>query len=275
MQAKSVVLVTGASSGFGRAIAEHLSAQGMTVYGTSRRPPGGDGPYTMLRMDVGDAASVRAAVDQVIADVGRIDVVVNNAGIGVSGSVEDTSMEEATLQLDTNFFGAVRVIQTVLPHMRQQRGGKIVNISSIAGLLGMPFQAFYSASKFAMEGLTEGLRLELMPFGIDVVLVEPGDFRTGFTANRIIARGSEGSPYASQCRRTLDVYVNEETNGADPILLAHVVDRIIATSFPKVRYTVGAPSQRFAALLKRVLSARMFERLMRTYCRIAVPDGRR
>jgi NAD(P)-dependent dehydrogenase (short-subunit alcohol dehydrogenase family) len=265
---KPVVLITGASSGFGRATATLLSARGMRVYGTSRKPAKSRLPYAMVRMDVGDDASVRAAIDGIVADAGRIDVAVNNAGIEVSGSVEDTSIEEAKLQLETNFFGTVRVIQAVLPHMRERRAGKIINVSSLAGLVGMPFQAFYSASKFAVEGLTEGLRLELAPFGVHVVLVEPGDFRTEMTAHRIIARRSEGGAYAAQFRRTLGVYVDSETGGADPMLFARTVERIIAAPSPRMRYVVGPPAQKIAAISKRIVSGSLFERLMKAYCRV-------
>jgi NAD(P)-dependent dehydrogenase (short-subunit alcohol dehydrogenase family) len=263
-----VVLITGASSGFGRVTAALLSARGMRVYGTSRQPVEGPLPYAMVRMDVGDDASVRTAIDGIVADAGRIDVAINNAGIAVSGSVEDTSIEEARLQLETNFLGTVRVIQTVLPHMRERRTGTIINVSSLAGLVGMPFQALYSASKFAVEGLTEGLRLELAPFGVHVVLIEPGDFRTEMTAHRIVARRAEGGAYAAQFRRTLAVYVDGETGGADPMLFARTVERIIAAPSPRVRYLIGSRAQRLAAMSKRVVSARLFERLMKAFCRV-------
>ena len=188
-----VVLVTGASSGIGKACAELLFARGCRVYGTSRQAPRAlveartSDLAPLLRMiplDVTSDDSVDAAVGVVLACEGRLDAVVNNAGFGVAGAAELTTIEEAREQFETNFFGTVRVCRAVLPVMRQQGSGRILNISSIAGRIGIPFQAFYSASKFAIEGFSEALRMEVAPFGVKVVLIEPGDFRTGFTAAR-------------------------------------------------------------------------------------------
>jgi NAD(P)-dependent dehydrogenase (short-subunit alcohol dehydrogenase family) len=201
-----VVLVTGASSGIGKACAERLFARGCRVYGTSRQAPRAlaearmSDLAPMLRMiplDVTSDASVDAAVGVVVACEGRIDAVVNNAGFGVAGAAELTTIEEAREQFETNFFGTVRVCRAVLPVMRQQGSGRILNVSSIAGRIGIPFQAFYSASKFAIEGFSEALRMEVAPFGVKVVLIEPGDFRTGFTAARRLARGASGQPDAA------------------------------------------------------------------------------
>jgi NAD(P)-dependent dehydrogenase (short-subunit alcohol dehydrogenase family) len=201
-----VVLVTGASSGIGKACAERLFARGCRVYGTSRQAPRALAQVRtsdlapMLRMiplDVTSDASVDAAVGVVVACEGRIDAVVNNAGFGVAGAAELTTIEEAREQFETNFFGTVRVCRAVLPVMRQQGSGRILNVSSIAGRIGIPFQAFYSASKFAIEGFSEALRMEVAPFGVKVVLIEPGDFRTGFTAARRLARGASGQPDAA------------------------------------------------------------------------------
>jgi NAD(P)-dependent dehydrogenase (short-subunit alcohol dehydrogenase family) len=263
-----VVLITGASSGFGRAIAERLSSTGMIVYGTSRRVTDDGCPYRMIVMDVADEASIGTAVKSIVDREGRIDVVVNNAGVGVAGSIEDTSIEEAKLQFDTNFFGVVRVVQAVLPYMRERRRGRIINISSIGGLIGLPYQAFYSASKFALESLTESLRLELEPFGVDAVAIEPGDFKTGFTNNRIVAKAAAAGPYAKQFGKTLEVYAGDEINGADPELVAELVERVISVPAPKVRYLVGMTSQKAAAVLRRVVGSKLFEGLMRRHCRI-------
>lgn len=263
-----VVLVTGASSGLGRATARHLAGQGLTVYGTSRRSGLEAHGYRMLPLDVGDDASVHGAIARVLDAEGRIDAVVNNAGIGVSGAIEDTSLEEAKLQFETNFFGALRVIRAVLPSMRSRARGSIVNIGSIAGLLGLPFQGLYSASKFALEGLTEALRLEVEPFGVRVVNVDPGDFRTEMTAHRIVAKGAGDGAYVRQFRETLAVYERDERNGGDPERVARLVERILHEPAPKVRYLVGPRGQRLAARIKPMVGSRRFEGWMRRHCRI-------
>ena len=165
------VLVTGASSGIGQVIAQLLTERGFTVYGTSRKPTG-----TLIPLDVRSDESVRACVDR----VGTIDVLVNNAGYTLMGSAEETSVDEAKAQLETNFFGVVRMVKAVLPAMRQARAGKIITIGSLAGITAIPFGAFYTASKFALEGYTEALWHELRPFGIHVTLIEPGQVETPF-----------------------------------------------------------------------------------------------
>jgi NAD(P)-dependent dehydrogenase (short-subunit alcohol dehydrogenase family) len=268
---QSVVLVTGASSGFGRATAQRLVDAGMVVYGTSRKATDRSqesAALRMLAMDVCDDASVAEGVARIIAEQGRIDVVVNNAGISVCGSIEDTSIEEAQLQLDTNFFGALRVIRCVLPHMRRARRGKIINVSSIGGLMGLPFQGLYSASKFALEGLTEALRMEVKAFGVDVVNVNPGDFHTGMTSNRIFTQHAATRDYAEQLAATLAVYEHDEINGSDPVLVAELIEKLISTSSPKVRYLVGMRAQKAGAWLKRVVGSRSFERVMQQHCKI-------
>jgi NAD(P)-dependent dehydrogenase (short-subunit alcohol dehydrogenase family) len=266
-----VVLITGASSGFGEACARHLSARGYLTYGTtrkasddprSRRPVHRRG-YRMIPMDVDDTASVQAGIDRVLRESQRIDAVVCNAGFGIAGSVEDTTVAEAQRQFETNFFGAWRVCRGVLPHLRRQGGGYVVIVSSLAGLMGIPYQAAYSASKFALEGLAEALRMEVKPWGIHVVLIEPGDFRTGFTRNRMKTAAAESNPdYAAVFKRTLAVMEEDERNGPAPAKVAVLLERIITHPAPRLRYTVGPLPQRLAALLKRVLPGRLFERLV-------------
>jgi NAD(P)-dependent dehydrogenase (short-subunit alcohol dehydrogenase family) len=170
-----VVLVTGASSGIGLSCAAHLAERGFRVYGTSRRPAAGpESRVTMLTADVTDDHSVEHLVGTVLDREQRLDIVVNNAGMALAGPVEKTSIEEAKRQLEVNFFGAFRVCCAALPAMRSQRSGYIVNIGSIGGLVALPYQAMYSASKFALEGLSESLRMEVRPFGVRVVIIEPG-----------------------------------------------------------------------------------------------------
>lgn len=262
-----VVLITGASSGIGAACARLLARNGYSVYGTSRRERTGDG-FTMLRMDVADAASVAAGIETIISREGRIDAVVNNAGIGIAGPVEETTVEEAEALFAVDFFGVLRVARAVLPHMRRRGGGTIVNVSSIAGRIGLPYQGLYSAAKFAVEGLSEALRLEVRQFGIRVVLIEPGDFHTGFTANRrkIIAADS---PYADSFSRAIGVAEKDELSGASPEAVARLLLRILRSRSPRPRYTAGAPFQRFAAFAKGIIPGRMFERALGLYYRVS------
>ena len=273
-QPRKAVLITGASSGFGKAASAHLVSQGYHVYGTSRRaqfPAAGKAASfpVMIPMDVCDDASVRAAVNFVLEREGRIDVAVNNAGLGVSGAIEDTSPDEARAQMETNFFGLHRVCRAVLPSMRQQRSGLIVNIGSIAGRVAIPFQGFYSASKSAVASLTEALRMEVRPFGIDVVLIEPGDFRTDFTANRVVARQSQsGSFYAERCGAAVAVMERDERGGADPQALAGLLGGIIASETPRPRFLIGTFPERLIARLKSALPAALFERIIMSYYKI-------
>jgi len=282
-----VVLVTGASSGIGKACAEWLFTRGCRVYGTSRQAPRAlveartSDLAPLLRMiplDVTSDDSVEAAVGIVLACEERIDAVVNNAGFGIAGAAELTTMDEAREQFETNFFGTVRICRAVLPVMRQQGSGRILNVSSIAGRIGIPFQAFYSASKFAIEGFTEALRMEVAPFGIQVVLIEPGDFRTGFTAARRMARGAEGnpkgspytrdgSPYAERQARALAVMEHDETHGATPEAVARLVHRVITARSPGVRYAVGPVFERLTLILQRLLPSRLFAWGIRKYYR--------
>ncbi len=264
---QNVVLITGASSGIGQACGEHLAKSGWRVFGTSRNAasvaPGASttsGSVEMVMMDVENDESVQNCVDGVLAKAGRIDAVVNNAGISIMGSVEDTSIEEAKAQLETNFFGVLRVCRATLPILRKQGGGHIVNISSLGGLIGLPFSGLYSASKFALEGVSESLRMECRQFGVRVVLVEPGDFRTNITARRRTVRAAEtNDAYRAafeHCKRKQD---QDEANARTPEAVAHVVARILEDPNPRTRYAVGMFTQTMVVPLKRILPQRVFE----------------
>jgi NAD(P)-dependent dehydrogenase (short-subunit alcohol dehydrogenase family) len=266
-----VVLVTGASSGIGKCCAEYLSQQGYRVYGTSRRTDSTDGEqsysntnlFQMIQMDVTDESSVKKGIDYIIGLESRIDVLVNNAGFAIIGSLEDTTIEEAKFQLETNFFGSLRVCRAVLPVMRQQRAGYIVSISSIGGLIGLPFQSAYCASKFALEGAMEALRLEVRPFGINVVLIEPGDFKTDITRRRQKAEESTRNlAYCDTFHKVLRLVVSGEQNGPTPESIAILINKVISMNSPRPRYTVGKISQRIAVPLKKILPSRLFESLI-------------
>ncbi len=270
---RKVVLITGASSGIGQVCAQHLAARSYRVYGTSRHAPQpiapGDG-VTLLPMDVGSEASVGDAVQWILKQEGRLDVVVNNAGYGIAGAVEDTTLAEAQAQFDTNFFGTLRVCRAVLPLMRRQGSGTLVNIGSMAGLVAIPFQGLYSASKFAIEGLTEALRHELRPYGVRVVLIEPGDFRTGFTAQRRMAAAAQRSDYAARCRAAVEVMAADESAAAEPAAVARLLQRIVETPAPRLRYRVGPAAQKLAVtVLKQVLPQQRFESAIARYYKSA------
>src|ERR1700722_19041213 len=262
-----VVLVTGASSGIGLACATHLAAQGFRVYGTSLRANAAlQGAVTMLEADVTDDRSVEKAVAAILDREQRLDILVNNAGMGIAGPVEDTSIEQAKSQLEVNFFGAFRVCRAVLPAMRSQRGGYIVNIGSIGGLVAIPYQAMYSASKFALEGLSEALRMEVRPFGVRVVLIEPGDHKTALTANRRFSKSSGTSdPYGSSFEAALARTAHDEQSGPGREQIARLLYRIVNQRNPRLRYTIGPTPQRAAVWLKRLMPNSILEYGMRTY----------
>lgn len=235
---RRVVLVTGATSGFGQAIAAQLHERGHRVFGTARRSaaalPDGCVP---IAMDVDDESSVNAGVAEVLRQAARIDAVVNNAGWGYAGALEDTTVDEARRQFDTNFFGMHRVCRAVLPHMRAQRSGRVVNMSSLGGIVGVPFQAMYCATKFAVEAYTEGLRMEVRPFGIHVSMVEPGDFATRFTANRrMTAASTAESPYAERCATAVRRMGEEESANRDIGPVVRAALRALEAERPRLRY---------------------------------------
>jgi NAD(P)-dependent dehydrogenase (short-subunit alcohol dehydrogenase family) len=259
-------LVTGASSGIGNAIATHLASLGHRVYGTSRHPRAVPAPpgVEMIALDIDDDASVAAGIATLLAAPGHLDAVVNNAGWALMGAVEDTAIAEARAQMETNFFGVLRVCRAVLPIMRAQGGGHIVNISSLGGVFGMPFGGIYSASKFAVEGLSEALRLEARPFGIQVVLIETGDFQSELPAKRRIAAAAGGaSAYRSVFERYKAKQAKDEAKARSPQPVARLVARILDDPAPKARYSVGMADQRMVLPLKRLLPGRLFERILR------------
>lgn len=275
MNTHPVVLITGASSGIGQACAEHLHRQGYRTYGTSRKAPSPSllgssaaqptDSFVLLPLDVTQESSVKQVVEAIWECEGRLDVVVNNAGIALVGSVEDTSLSEAQAEFDTNFFGVLRVCRAVLPLMRKQRSGCIVNISSIAATIGIPFQGAYSASKAALEKLTESLRMEVQPYGIRVVLVQPGDINTGIAARRQKTLAARGSIYQERQDRALAVMEKDEMAGPSPQTIALLVERIIVTPHPHVRYVAAPLTEHGALALKKVLPSRVFEWALMKY----------
>ena len=266
--ASKVLLITGASSGIGKACAEYMARKGFIVYGTSRGNTENisSEKVRMLKMDVTDLNSVRIAVQHIISEQGGIDILVNNAGVGIGGALELATQEEIMLQMNTNFMGTVNVCSAVLPYMRSARKGHIINISSLAGVMGIPFQGFYSASKFAIEGYSEALSFEIHKFNIHISLIEPGDFHTGFTANRLISKATkENSDYGIYFEKVMAVAEKEELAGCKPEKIAKLMYRIIMSPHPKFRYKSGNMLQVGFAKATKFIPYRFYQFLLRFF----------
>jgi short-subunit dehydrogenase len=259
-----VILVTGASSGIGLACANALQAKGHTVYGSSRDISRLKSvSFKPIQLDVTDDASVKAAVDQIIKAEGKIDVLVNNAGNGVTGPAYAMPVESAKQQFEVNFFGVIRVSSAVLPKMIEAKNGLVINISSLAGLFGLPYQALYSASKYAIEGYSQSLRMELRNTGVKVTLINPGDFKSDFTQNRAkVAFPIKNEQLEKEYNTAVASMEKDESVGANPDVIGKKLCEIVEKSSPAHRYLVGAFGQTIAVTLKRVLPGGLFEKLM-------------
>lgn len=261
---KKVILVTGASTGLGFATAKILAAEGHIVYGTSRDIKRiKDAPFKPLQMEITDDVSVNDAIATIIKNDGRIDVVVNNAGNGIVGPLYAVPVEEAKRQFEVNFFGMVRVNSAVLPGMIERKAGLIVQVSSLGGLFGLPYQGMYCASKFAVEGYSQSLRMELLYTGVKVAVVNPGDFKTAFTDNRVKL------PFTlkhEKLQQNFDTAVSnmgrDEQNGSHPDVVAKKISGIINKARPAHNYLVGALGQTIVPTLKAILPGRLFVKLM-------------
>jgi NAD(P)-dependent dehydrogenase (short-subunit alcohol dehydrogenase family) len=263
-KSSQVVLVTGTSSGFGRAIAAALARDGHRVFASTRGSDASVPGTSHVTLDVTDAASVADCVDAVMS-AGRIDVLINNAGLGIAGAIEDTSDQEARAQFDANFFGMHRMCRAVLPQMRKQGGGLIINMSSLAGQIAIPFQGFYSASKFAIEGYTEALRMELRCFGVRVSMIEPGDFATAFTVNRRMTRASNpSSPYFRACQSAIERMARDEQANRDLSPVIDAVRAILRSEQPALRYPRANWVQRTFASVRPYLPQALNEYLIRS-----------
>jgi NAD(P)-dependent dehydrogenase (short-subunit alcohol dehydrogenase family) len=272
----AVVLVTGSSRGIGLLTSLHFARNGHSVFASMRdtslageleeAAKREDLVVQVVRLDVQDTASVNRAVDQVLRAAGRIDVLVNNAGYGFHGPIEDADLEEARDVFETNFFGPLRLVKAVLPTMRAQGSGTIVNVSSVAGVIGEPFNGIYAASKHALEAASEALHFECHPFGVRVVIVEPGGHDTrGYWAAREELRFRVGSPYLEYGQRFAKA-IREKLPGAgrpeDPQGVAEAIYDAVTTDEPRLRTVVGSESE--IVHLRRKLDDEEFERAMRT-----------
>lgn len=264
-----VVLITGGSSGIGKSIGEYLKNNGFIVYGTSRNPDNyKESKFPILALDVQDSLTITQTVTTIIKAEGRLDVVINNAGAGITGPIEEIPEAEIKNNFDTNFFGPINVIKAVLPQMRKQQSGLIINVTSIAGYMGLPYRGVYSASKGALELLTEAFRMELKDFNIKMTNVAPGDFATNIAAGRYHAPLLDDSPYKKPYGDTLSLMNTHVDNGSDPNLMAKAVLKIINTKEPKVHYKVGEFLQKFSIVLKRILPSKVYEKMLMNHYKI-------
>ncbi len=261
------VLVTGASAGMGKETAKLLAANGYTVYGAARRmekmnelPALG---IKTIAMDVTDEVSMVKGVQQIVETEGAVDILINNAGFGSYGAIEDVSIADARYQLDVNVFGAARLIQLVLPKMREKRWGKIINISSIGGKFATPYGGWYHASKFALEGLSDALRNEVKQFGIDVVIIEPGGVKTewGSIAYDNLIKNSVSSAYKDAVDKLAGFMKGALEKNAEPIVIAELIKKAVEAKRPAFRYT-GGYSAKPVIIARKLLSDKMFDKML-------------
>lgn len=259
-----VVLITGASSGLGQALAEQLAEKGYRVYGTSRNPKGKGLTYQMVAMDVREEASVRRAIAELIEREGRLDAVINNAGIGIAGPLEQLRMENVEKVLDTNVKGAVRVMQAALPHLRRSEG-RVLNISSIGALFGLPYRGIYCASKAAVDLITEAMRMELAAHGVQACSIHAGDIQTNINANRIKDYDPGDPTYKESFEKVYADIDKDVDKGLPAEEVARQVIRALEARRLRRYYTIGKPLQRLSVLAKRLLPAYWFEKIIRGY----------
>lgn len=264
-RSKRVALVTGASSGFGKLTTQHLLRRGLRVFGTSRSGAGGAEGVEMLALDVASDHSVQACVSELMARAGGIDIVVNNAGRAVVGACEETSAEEARALFETNFFGVMRVCSALLPHMRAQRSGAIVNIGSVSGYFGTPFHGVYAASKHALAGYTEALSFEVRPFGVHVALVEPAAHRTHI---QMTHPQNPLACYSADRARVEAIIRDQIDHGDDPENVVHAIVTAALSGRRQLRYRVGGTAQ-LVSLARRFLSEALLAGIVRREFRLS------
>ena len=257
-----VVLITGASSGIGKSIGNFLQQKGFIVYGTSRNPNRYKSDFKLLALDVSDTKSIDNVISYIEKEEGRLDILINNAGKGITGPVEETPLDEIKKAFDTNFFGVINVCKGVIPIMRKQKKGLIINISSIAGYMGLPYRGIYSATKSATSILSEVLSLETRQFGITVVDVAPGDFATNIASGRYHTPLFKDSNYKNHYKKVLKQINDEVDKGLEPEIMGKAIYKIINKKNPKVRYRVGTFIQRYAIHIKRLFSDRFYEKIL-------------
>ena len=264
-----VILITGASSGIGKATAEFLSNKGYIVYGTSRYPSKYQTPenYSLLPLDINDEKSINNIVNLVLNKEKQIDVLINNAGVGITGPGEETIIRAMRDNFETNFFGPIKLMQKVLPSMRSNKNGLIINITSIAGYMGLPFRGCYSASKCALEIFSESIRMEVKKFGVNITTIAPGDFATDISSRRYhspIKEGAYKNVYEESLRE-MNLHVDD---GSNPNHIARNIFKVINIKSPNVHYKVGAWFQKFSIFLKKILPDFLYEKLLMNYYKL-------
>lgn len=264
-----VVLITGGSSGIGKSVGEFLTQKGFIVYGTSRNPSKiKNHPFKLISLDVTNLESINNAVKMVISEEGKIDVLINNAGMGITGPIEDTPTNEMRKVFETNFFGAIDTMKAVIPQMRKQKSGLIINVTSIAGYMGLPFRGIYSATKGALELVTEAINMEVKNFGINVANVAPGDFATNIASGRYHTPVFNNSAYKEVYQQNLDLMNTHVDSGSNPIEMAKAIYKVIETPSPKIHYKVGDFMQKFSIFLKRILPDSIYEKLLMNHYKL-------
>lgn len=264
-----VILITGGSSGIGKSVGEFLHKKGFKVYGTSRNPENiKNSAFPLVALDVRNVESIQNAISQIIQKEGKIDIVVNNAGVGITGPLEEIPISEIKNNFETNFFGPIEVMKAVLPHMRSQKSGLIINITSIAAYMGLPYRSIYSASKGALELITEALRMEVKDFGIHITNVAPGDFATNIASGRFHAPLIKGSAYEIPYGNTLKMMDEHVDSGSNPDEMALAIFKIIETPIPKIHYKVGVFMQKFSIVLKRILPDKVYEKMLMNHYKL-------
>jgi short-subunit dehydrogenase len=264
-----VILITGGSSGIGKSVGEFLTQKGFIVYGTSRNPSKiKNHPFELIPLDVTNLESIHNAVKMVISEEGKIDVLINNAGMGITGPIEDTPTDEMRKVFETNFFGAIDTMKAVLPQMRKQKSGLIINVTSIAGYMGLPFRGIYSATKGALELVTEAINMEVKNFGINVTNIAPGDFATNIASGRYHTPVFDNSAYKEVYQQNLDLMNTHVDSGSNPIEMAKAIYKVIETPSPKIHYKVGDFMQKFSIFLKRILPDGIYEKLLMNHYKL-------
>lgn len=267
---KKVVLITGASSGLGLATALHLHNKGFHVFGTSRNPKKYTDPlpFTLLALEITDTDSITNCVAKVLKETQRLDILINNAGVGITGPMEEIQSDAVAANFATNCFGPLEMAQAVLPQMRHQKSGLIINVTSIAGVMGLPFRGVYSASKSALSIMSESLRMEVKSFGIEVCTLAPGDYATDIASRRYHAPVVKDSPYQKIYQESLDTMDAHVDEGNPPQEIAAAIAQIIEKEKPKVHYQVGPFMQKLSKTLKNILPSRIFEKLIMNHYKL-------
>lgn len=264
-----VIFITGASSGIGKAIGEFLHHKNFKVYGTSRNPERIENSlFPLVKLDVRNVESIQLALAEILSKESRIDIVINNAGVGITGPLEEIPTVEIKNNFETNLFGPIEVMKAVLPQMRKQKSGLIINITSIAGYMGLPYRSVYSASKGALELITEALSMEVKEFGIHITNVAPGDFATNIASGRYHAPLVKGSDYEKSYETTLQMMDEHVDSGSNPNDMAEAIYKVITTQNPKIHYKVGAFMQKFSIVLKRILPDTLYEKLLMNHYKL-------